>query len=119
MESLRYLPYLKKDGWFVTNDQPFINIPNYPDLEKIKSEIEKLPNKVMLDVETIAKSLGSVRVANMVMLGAATPFLNMDYQKIAEGIRTIFATKNDEVIALNLKALQAGYEVAIKKSPIA
>ena len=115
MEGLRYLPYLKRDGWLVTNDQPFINIPNYPDLEKIKSEIEKLPNKVMLDVETIAKSLGSVRVANMVMLGAATPFLNMDYQKIAEGIRTIFATKNDEVIALNLKALQAGYEVAIKK----
>ena len=30
MEALRYLPYLKKDGWLVTNSQPFINIPNYP-----------------------------------------------------------------------------------------
>mgnify|MGYP000972747194 CR=1 FL=1 len=26
MEALRYLPYLKKDGWLVTNSQPFINI---------------------------------------------------------------------------------------------
>ena len=115
MESLRYLPYLKKEGWLVTNDRPFVNIPNYPDFEKIRVEIEKLPNKVMLDVEAIAKSLGSTRVANMVMLGSATPFLGIDYQKIASGIRTIFASKSDEVIELNLKALQAGYEVAIKK----
>ena len=30
MESLRYLPYLKKEGWLVTNSRPFVNIPNYP-----------------------------------------------------------------------------------------
>ena len=28
MEALRYLPYLSKDGWIVTNTNPFINIPN-------------------------------------------------------------------------------------------
>ena len=27
MESLRYLPYLKADGWIVTNSVPLINIP--------------------------------------------------------------------------------------------
>ena len=26
MEALRYLPYLKKDGWIVTNNVPFVNI---------------------------------------------------------------------------------------------
>ena len=112
MESLRYLPYLKKDGWLVTNAQPFVNIPNYPDLDSVKAEIEKLPNKVMLDVEAIAKELGSPRVANIVMLGAATPFLNIDYDKIADGIRSIFARKSEEIIDLNLKALQAGFDVA-------
>ena len=114
MESLRYLPYLKKDGWLVTNDKPFINITNYPGLDKIMDEIEKLPNKVILDVETIAKELGSIRVSNMVMLGAATPFLSMDYNKIAVGIRSVFARKNDEIIELNLNALQAGFEIAKK-----
>jgi len=110
MESLRYLPYLKKEGWLVTNSQPFINIPNYPDLQAILDEIDKLPDKVILDVESIAKNIGSSQSANMVMLGAATPFLGIDYDKIADGIRTIFARKSDDIIQLNLKALKAGYE---------
>ena len=112
MESLRYLPFLKKDGWLVTNAQPFVNIPNYPELDKVTAEIEKLPNKVILDVEAIAKELGSPRVANIVMLGAATPYLGIDYDKIADGIRSIFARKSDEIIELNLKALKAGFDVA-------
>jgi len=115
MESLRYLPYLKKEGWLVTNSQPFINIPNYPEKEKIIGEIEKIPNTVILDVETIAKELGSIRTANMVMLGAATPFLSIDYSRIANGIRSIFAKKSDEIIELNLKALQAGFTVVNRK----
>ena len=115
MESLRYLPYLKKDGWLVTNSQPYVNIPNYPDPDKVKAEIEKLPNKVILDVEAIAKELGSPRVANIVMLGAATPFLRIDFSKIADGIRSIFARKSEDIIELNLKALQAGFDVANSK----
>jgi indolepyruvate ferredoxin oxidoreductase beta subunit len=111
MESLRYLPYLKKEGWVVTNSQPFINIPDYPDMEKVNVELEKLPQKVVLDVEAIAKKAGSVRAANIVMLGAATPFLGIDYAKIEEGVRRIFNRKGEEVINMNLKALKAGYEV--------
>jgi len=112
MESLRYLPFLKKDGWLVTNARPFVNIPNYPDLDKVTGEIEKLPNKVIIDVETIAKDLGSLRVANIVMLGAATPYLGIGYDKVADGIRSIFARKSEEIVELNLKALKAGYDVA-------
>ena len=40
MESLRYLPYLKKEGWLVTNSRPFVNIPNYPEI----AELDKLPS---------------------------------------------------------------------------
>jgi indolepyruvate ferredoxin oxidoreductase beta subunit len=114
MESLRYLPYLKKEGWLVTNSVPFINIPNYPDIDKITDELAKLPQKVILDVESIAKEVGSARAANIVMLGAATPFLRIGYEKIAEGIRSIFARKGDEIVEMNLKALAAGYEISIK-----
>lgn len=114
MESLRYLPYLNKEGWLVTNSQPFINIPNYPDLEKVKAELDKLPHKVVLDVEAIAKEAGSMRAANIVMLGAATPFLGIEYEKIEDGVRSIFARKGEEIVAMNLKALKAGYELAQK-----
>jgi indolepyruvate ferredoxin oxidoreductase beta subunit len=112
MEGLRYLPYLKKEGCLVTNSVPFINIPNYPDIEKIYDELEKLPQKVILDVESIAKKVGSVRTANIVMLGAATPFIGIGFEKIAEGIRSIFARKGDEIVEMNLKALAAGYDIS-------
>ena len=112
MESLRYLPYLNKEGWLVTNSVPFINITNYPEIGKIHDELAKLPRKVLLDVESIAKKVGSALIANMVMLGAATPFLGIEYDKIAEGIRSIFARKGDEIIEMNIKALRAGYEIA-------
>ena len=112
MESLRYLPYLNKEGWVVTNSQPFINIPNYPEIDKVMKELNQLPHKVVLDVETLAKEAGNVRASNIVMLGAASPFLGIDYDKIADGIRQIFARKGEEIVNMNLKALKAGFDVA-------
>ncbi len=114
MEALRYLPYLKKDGWIVTNSKPFENIPNYPEMEEVMATYEVLPNKVILDVEQIAKDLGASRSSNIVMLGAASPYLGIDFSKLQEGIRSIFGRKGDEVVGVNLKALEAGKEVSIK-----
>ncbi len=57
----------------------------------------------LLDVETIAKNVGSPRTANIVMLGAAAPFIGIEYDKIADGIRRIFGRKGEEV---ELKAKQ-------------
>ena len=115
MESLRYLLYLNKDGWLVTNSQPFINIPNYPEIEKVNEALDALPNKVVLDVEAIAKDAGSARASNIVMLGAAAPFIGIEFDKIAEGVKSIFARKGEEIVNLNLKALKAGYEMAQNK----
>ena len=112
MEALRYLPYLSKDGWIVTNSAPFINIPNYPETEQIMAELNKIPNKIILDVDRIAKENGSSRTANMVLLGAATPFLNIAYDTIADGIRFIFERKGNDIVEMNLKALAAGRYVA-------
>ncbi|MBO5799138.1 MAG: indolepyruvate oxidoreductase subunit beta [Paludibacteraceae bacterium] len=112
MESLRYLPYLKKDGWIVTNKVPLVNIPDYPEVESVLAEIEKVQNHVILDVETIAKEAGSARAANIVMLGAASPFLNISYEMIQDGIRSIFGRKGEEIVNMNLKALEAGRKMA-------
>ncbi|MBQ1970100.1 MAG: indolepyruvate oxidoreductase subunit beta [Paludibacteraceae bacterium] len=112
MESLRYLPYLKKDGWIVTNKVPLVNIPDYPEVESVLAEIEKVQNHVILDVETIAKEAGSARAANIVMLGAASPFLNISYEMIQDGIRSIFGRKGEEIVNMNLKALEAGRNMA-------
>jgi len=108
MEALRYLPYLKKDGWIVAGSKPFENIPNYPEMAQIMQEYEKLPQKVILEVEQIARDLGAPRASNVVLLGAASPFLNIDFEKLETGIRSIFGRKGEEVVETNLKALRAG-----------
>jgi len=110
MEALRYFPYLKKDGWVVTNSKPFINITNYPELDKIMEVYNLLPNKIILDVEQIAKDIGTPRSSNVVLLGAASPYLPLDLYKLENGIRSIFEKKGESVVEANLKALSAGAE---------
>lgn len=61
MEALRYLPYLAKDGWIVTNTEPFVNIPNYPAIEDINAELAKIANVIKVDVDAIAKEAGNPR----------------------------------------------------------
>ncbi|MDR2389925.1 MAG: indolepyruvate oxidoreductase subunit beta [Tannerellaceae bacterium] len=112
MESLRYLPFLKQDGWVVTHSQPYLNIPNYPAPEQVNEELRKLPRTVALDVEKIAKDLGSAQVANTVMLGAATPFLGIGYHRIENGVERIFRGKGEAIVRLNLQALRAGADAA-------
>ncbi len=114
MESLRYLPYLKKDGWLVTNTTPFINITNYPEIEEVLAEVKKQKNYVALDADKIASEIGSKRSSNIVMLGAATPFFDIPFESFEEGIRQIFARKGDDIININLQALRAGREFTEK-----
>ena len=114
LESLRYLPYLSLDGWVITSITPFINIPEYPDMDKVLDEIHKLPHHVALDADELAKEVGSTKVANTVILGAASPFLGMEFSKLENAIRFIFRAKGDEIIELNLKALKAGRDLAEK-----
>lgn len=114
LESLRYLPYLSKEGWLVTNTQPFKNIPNYPDVDAVLAEIHKIPHHIALDADTAAKEAGSAKAANIVILGAASPFLGMAYEKFEAAIRFIFGKKGDQVIELNLAALKAGRDFAAK-----
>lgn len=113
MESLRYLPYLSSEGYVVTNTTPFNNIRDYPDMETITAEINKLPKAVAIDAEGIAKDLGNSRASNMVMLGAATPFIDIPIKSIEDGIRHIFERKGEKIINLNLAALHAGREFAM------
>ncbi len=112
MESLRYLPLLSEKGWLVTNTTPFVNIPNYPDIEEIMKEIRAIPNHVAIDADKVAKDIGSPRSSNMVMLGAASPFINLPFERFEEGIRRIFNRKGEEIVDANLKALHAGREFA-------
>jgi indolepyruvate ferredoxin oxidoreductase beta subunit len=108
LEALRYLPFLSSDGWVITSTKPFINIPEYPEMGKVMDEIRKLPHYIALDADEIAKEIGTIKAANIVILGAASPFLDMNYEELENAIRFIFRNKGAEVINKNLLALKAG-----------
>jgi indolepyruvate ferredoxin oxidoreductase beta subunit len=114
MEGLRYLPFLSKDGWLVTNTVPFNNINDYPETEDLLSAIKSVPNHIAIDADSLAKQAGSARSSNIVMLGAASPFIDIPFEKLEEGIRQLFGRKGEEVVEVNLKALRAGREFSEK-----
>ena len=110
MEALRYLPFLKKEGWIITSATPFKNIPNYPDMEVINGDLAKLPNVISIDIEQMAKDNGVPRSANVILLGAAQKALGIEYEKLEEAIRRVFARKGDAIVEANIKALALGRE---------
>lgn len=113
MESLRYLPFLNKTGWVVTNTNPFVNIQNYPDIKEVMRELEKIDNLVAFDMDHLAKEIGSPRSSNMILLGAASPFIGLPSELIEEGISKFFESKGEKIVDLNLKSYRAGMEEAL------
>ena len=115
MEALRYVSYLKPDGWIVTSSVSFVNIPDYPEIETVLQHVRSHKNHVLLDVETLAKEAGApAQAANMVLLGAAIPMLGIDHDKMIAGVQRVFARKGDAIVASNVAAVEAGFANGIK-----
>ena len=111
MEALRYLPFLSKYGWIITSSAPFVNIPNYPDMEKLKADYAKLKNVIMIDIEQMAKDNNVPRSANVILLGAAQKALGIEFDKLEAAVSRVFARKGEKIIEQNIKALAIGKEV--------
>lgn len=115
MEALRYLPFLNREtGWIITNQNPFVNIPNYPELDGVLEEVKKIKNHILFDADSIAKEVNNPKGTNMVVLGAASKYLRIDIEKLEDAVRSIFGKKGDAVVDANIAALRAGRAVADK-----
>ena len=115
MESLRYLAYLSEKGSLVTNTAEFKNIPDYPELEGTFKKLEKEVNIIRIDADKTAREIGNPKASNMVMLGAASPFIAIHEEIIIKGIETIFKSKGDKIVELNIQAFKAGRNFALNK----
>ena len=115
MEALRYLQYLSPEGWIVTNSMPFLNIPNYPNIDEVHNHVRAIQNHVLLDVERLAKEAGApVQAANMVLLGAAIPMLGIDHDLVIDGVKRVFSRKGEAIVNTNIAAIEAGYAISSK-----
>ena len=115
MEALRYLPYLNKDGWIISSTAPFKNIPNYPDEQDLNEELSSLPHVVVVDVDGVAHQNNMPKCANVILLGAASRFLEIiSVEELRASIERVFGSKGKEIVELNKKAFDLGYVAAEK-----
>lgn len=113
MEALRHIAWLSPQGRIVTSTVPFVNIPNYPAEEKIREALDSLPRVTAFDMETVAKESATLRASNMVLLGAASPYIGLTPEQIIEGIRTVFSPKGEKMVDTNIAAFGAGRDCAL------
>lgn len=114
MEALRYVHRLSADGWIVTSTAPFVNIPNYPEMEKIEAELKAVGNVVAFDMEAVAKEMASPRSSNMVLLGAASPFIDIPAEELEAAVSKVFASKGENIVMQNIEAFRAGQNLSNK-----
>lgn len=108
LEALRYLDFLKADGVVITSAEPFINIPNYPEKEKVHDDVKAIAGSILVDTVTPAKEAGSLRAANMVLVGAASTYLPVEKDRLLQAIADYFGAKGDSVVETNKKAFELG-----------
>jgi len=109
LEALRYLPWLSAErGVVVAASSPIRNIPDYPDIDAVLAELKKLPNRRIIDADSIAKTTGSIKSANVVLVGAAVDLLPIPPEAIEKEIVALFARKGEAVVTANIRAFRDG-----------
>lgn len=95
----------------MTNTNPFVNIDNYPEMSEVESELEDCGNVVAFNMDETAKSLMSPRSSNMVLLGAASPFIDLKAEEIEQAIANLFSKKGVKIVESNIGAFKAGKNI--------
>ncbi len=119
LEALRFAHVLRPDGIAVINTQQIMPAPvssgqeRYPD--GIEERLRAAVNRVYaVDALAAALELHEIRAVNMVMTGAASPFLPLDESAYEAALRERLPAKYVEV---NLKAFQAGRSLVMPTNP--
>jgi indolepyruvate ferredoxin oxidoreductase beta subunit len=108
VEALRYLEYLGPAGVVVASMTPFVNIPDYPEIEAVLDAVAALPRHVLVAAERVARAAGSARAENVVMIGAASPYLPFAPEHYREFIAALFRKKKQSLVDINLRAFELG-----------
>ena len=112
IEALRYADYLRPDGLAAVSTQAILPVTvssgaaSYPDDAKAEARLRRaFPRLVYIDAAKIARSLGDIRAANIVLLGAISRGLDLpdDVWEKAIGLCV-----KEKFLKTNLLAFAAG-----------
>ena len=112
LEAYRALPYLKKGGKMIVNDQSIDPMPviigamEYPEniKDKLADKIDLLP----VDALKLAKEAGNAKAVNVVLIGVMAKLTDIPYENWVE---TIKSTVPPKFLDVNLKAFDLGYNL--------
>jgi indolepyruvate ferredoxin oxidoreductase beta subunit len=112
LESLRYAAWLSPEGALVTAAEPFVNIADYPAIEEVLGAVKRFPLFRLVEAAGLARQAGLPRAVNMVMVGAASPFLPLSREILESAIAFMFAAKDAAAAEANKRAFNLGREAA-------
>ncbi len=112
LEAYRALPYLKKGGKIIVNNQEIDPMPvitgaaSYPEniLEKIKKEADV----TAVNALELAEKAGNFKAVNVVLIGVMAKNTDISYDK---WVKTIRETVPPKFVDVNLKAFELGYNL--------
>ncbi len=113
LEAARWLDYLKPDGMVIINDERVDPLPvmsgkvKYPEdiVDKIKNLV---PDTRLINATEIASQCGSVKAANVVLVGVLAGVAGLPVQEMQTAIRALVPEK---AIDINLKAFAEGMNI--------
>lgn len=112
LEALRYVQYLREGGTIVASTNAFVNIPNYPPIAEVLERVARVPRHVLLDADKLSKMAGSGRSANIVMLGAASLFFQIEVAELESAVTAMFSAKGPKIVEMNQLAFRLGRNAA-------
>ena len=110
LEAYRALPFLKKGGKIIINNQQIDPMPvitgaaQYP--EKIDEKISNSADAIIVDALSLAREAGNTKAVNVVLIGVMAKNSEIEYEKWIETIKT---TVPEKFLEVNLKAFDLGY----------
>lgn len=116
LEALRYVNYLSGDGKIITSSTPYMNIPDYPDIEEVLEKVREINKPIIVDSKKLAAEAGSTRAQNMVMLGAASSTLIVKEESLIKFIEVLFKPKGQKLVDMNHRAFELGKKAATEQS---
>lgn len=110
LEAYRALPWLKKGGRIIINDQKINPMPvitgaaEYP--ENIVEKISEKADVTHINALELAEKAGSIKAVNVVLIGVMAKKTEIPYE---DWINTVKSTVPEKFAEVNIKAFDAGY----------
>jgi 2-oxoglutarate ferredoxin oxidoreductase subunit gamma len=105
----KFLPKLKKGGWIIANSSL---------IKEIKSRLDI--NYLFAPITALANELGEIRISNIISLGILAKISKLtSVEKLHDALDNVLPEHRKNLLALNLKALESGFNFALNVNKIA